>query len=70
MFTILIIAFHSGHLLTDLVKSIDNNISIVILDNSQDYNLKNELAKLTNDYNGVNDVHSINMNKYIKSMRG
>ena len=32
--------------------------------------LKKELAKLTNDENGVNDVHSINMNKYIKSMRG
>jgi len=32
--------------------------------------LKKELAKLTNDENEVNDVHSINMNKYIKSMRG
>ena len=32
--------------------------------------LKKELAKLTNDENGVNDVHSLNMNKYIKSMRG
>ncbi len=32
--------------------------------------LKKELAKLMNDENGVNDVHSINMNKYIKSMRG
>ena len=45
MFTILIIAFHSGHLLTDLVKSIDKNFSIVILNNSQDYNLKNELER-------------------------
>ena len=32
--------------------------------------LKKELAKLTNDENGVNDVHALNMNKYIKSMRG
>ena len=31
--------------------------------------LKKELAKLTNDEKEVNDVHSINMNKYIKSMR-
>ena len=45
MFTILIMAFHSGHLLTDLVKSIDKNFSIVIVDNSQDYNLKNELER-------------------------
>ena len=32
--------------------------------------LKKELAKLTNDEKEVNDVHSINMNKYIKSMGG
>ena len=45
MFTILILAFHSGHLLPDLVESIDKNFSIVILDNSQDYDLKNKLEK-------------------------
>ena len=45
MFTILIMAFHSRHLLPDLVNSIDKDFPIVILDNSQDYDLKSKLEK-------------------------
>ena len=50
MFTILIMAFHSRHILRDLVKSIDKDFPIVILDNSQDYDLKSKLEK---DYSNV-----------------
>ena len=50
MFTILIMAFHSRHLLPDLVKSIGMDFPIVILDNSQDYDLKSKLEK---DYSNV-----------------
>ena len=49
MFTILIMAFHSSHLLPDLVKSIDKNFPIVIVDNSQDYDLKNKLEQENNN---------------------
>ena len=45
MFTLLIMSFHSKHLVIDLVKSIDKNIPIVILENSQDYDLKDQLEK-------------------------
>ena len=45
MFTILIMSFHSGHLVPDLVKSIDKDFPIVIVDNSQDYVLKKKLEK-------------------------
>lgn len=43
MFTILIMSFHSRHLVGDLVKSIDKNIPIVIVENSRDIELKNKL---------------------------
>ena len=45
MFTLLILSFHSKHLVIDLVKSIDKKIPIVILENSRDYELKNKLEK-------------------------
>ena len=45
MFTILIMSFHSRHLVGDLVKSIDEDIPIVIVENSQDYDLKKRLEK-------------------------
>tara|TARA_Y100000590_G_C15527064_1_gene941684 strand:- start:132 stop:986 length:855 start_codon:yes stop_codon:yes gene_type:complete len=38
-------AFHSHHLIYDLVKSIDEKIPIVIVENSLDNNLKNQLEK-------------------------
>lgn len=43
MFTILIMSFHSRHLIDNLVKSIDKNIPIIIVENSQDHVLKNKL---------------------------
>ena len=46
MFTILIMSFNSRHLVGDLVKSIDEKIPIVIVENSQDYELKNRIEKL------------------------
>tara|TARA_Y100000590_G_scaffold449208_1_gene586989 strand:+ start:11910 stop:12782 length:873 start_codon:yes stop_codon:yes gene_type:complete len=45
MLTILIMAFHSHHLIYNLVKSIDKNIPIVIVENSLDKDLKNKLEK-------------------------
>ncbi len=45
MFTLLIMSFHSEHLITKLVDSIDDNIPIVIIENSQNYNLKTTLEK-------------------------
>ena len=45
MFTILILSFHSRYLIGELVKSIDKNIPIVIVENSQDQDLKNTLEK-------------------------
>ena len=45
MFTILIISFHSRHLIGNLVKSIDKTIPILIIENSQDQDLKNKLEK-------------------------
>ena len=45
MFSILIISFHSRHLLSELVKSIDKNIPIIIVENSLDHNLKNKLEQ-------------------------
>ena len=45
MFTLLIMSFHSRHLIENLVKSIDKNIPIIIVENSQDYDLKNKLEK-------------------------
>lgn len=45
MFTILIMSFHSRHLISKLVKSIDKNIPIVIVENSQDQDLKNKLER-------------------------
>ena len=38
-------SFHSSHLVCDLVKSIDKKIPIVILENSQNYDLKKKLEK-------------------------
>ena len=46
MLTILIMAFHSHHLIYNLVKSIDKNIPIVIVENSLDKDLKNKLENL------------------------
>tara|TARA_Y100000590_G_scaffold49633_1_gene52451 strand:- start:9474 stop:10346 length:873 start_codon:yes stop_codon:yes gene_type:complete len=43
MFTLLIMSFHSSHLIYNLVKSIDTNIPIVIVENSQNYDLKKNL---------------------------
>ena len=45
MFTLLIMSFHSEHLITKLVDSIDDKIPIVIVENSQNYNLKNKLEE-------------------------
>jgi len=45
MFTILIMSFHSRHLIGNLVKNIDKNIPIIIVENSQDHDLKNKLEK-------------------------
>ena len=45
MFTILIMSFHSKHLVRNLVKSIDKNIPIVIVENSQDHDLKSKLER-------------------------
>ncbi len=45
MLTILIMSFHSRHLIDGLVESIDKNIPIVIVENSQDKDLKNRLEK-------------------------
>ena len=45
MFTILIMSFHSKHLVSNLVKSIDRNIPIVIVENSQDHDLKSKLER-------------------------
>ena len=50
MFTILIMSFHSRHLISNLVKSIDKNIPIVIVENSLDQKLKIELE---NNYQNV-----------------
>ena len=43
MFTLLIMSFHSRHLVGELVKSINKEIPIVIVENSQDYDLKKKL---------------------------
>ena len=45
MFTILILSFHSRHLIINLVKTIDRNIPILIIENSQDNELKEILEK-------------------------
>ena len=45
MFTLLILSFHSSHLISKLVENIDKKIPIVIVENSQDYELKNKLEK-------------------------
>ena len=45
MFTILIMSFHSRHLIVPLIESIDRKIPIVVLENSQDYELKNLIEK-------------------------
>ena len=45
MFTILIMSFHSRHLIYNLVKSINSDIPIVIVENSQDYDLKINLEE-------------------------
>ena len=50
MFTILIMSFHSRHLLPNLVKSINKDFPIVIVDNSQDFVLK---KKLEEDHDNV-----------------
>jgi len=43
MFTVLIMSFHSRHLIGELVKNINKNIPIIIVENSQDLDLKNTL---------------------------
>ena len=53
MFTILIMSFHSGHLIENLVKSIDKNIPVVIVENSLNISLK---EKLENEYSNVNKL--------------
>ena len=45
MFTILILSFHSRHLIVKLVKTIDRNIPILIIENSQDKELKDILER-------------------------
>ena len=45
IFTLLIMSFHSRHLVGKLVKSIDKKIPIVIVENSQDYDLKKKLER-------------------------
>ena len=45
MFTIVIMSLHSRHHLTKFVEKIDENIPIVIFENSQDYEIKEELEK-------------------------
>mgnify|MGYP003956130893 CR=1 FL=1 len=45
MFSLLILSFHSRHLIINFVKEIDKNIPIVIVENSQDTELKNILEK-------------------------
>ena len=37
MFTLLIMSFHSEHLVTKLVDSVDKDIPILIVENSQNY---------------------------------
>ena len=49
MFTLLIMSFHSRHLVGKLVKSIDKKIPIVIVENSQDYDLKKTLEREHNN---------------------
>ena len=43
MFTIVILSFHSRHLIIKFVENIDSSIPIIIIENSCDINLKNEL---------------------------
>lgn len=45
MFTLLIMSFHSEHLVTKLVDSVDKDIPILIVENSQNYELKKKLEE-------------------------
>ena len=45
MFTIVILSFHSKHLIVNFVKNIDQNIPIIIVENSLDVELKELLEK-------------------------
>ena len=50
MFTIVILSFHSQHLVEKTVKSLDRKIPIIIIENSQNSNLK---KKLETEYQNV-----------------
>jgi len=43
--TTIIVSFHSGHIIEDLIKSIDKSIKIIIIENSLNSKLKTDLEK-------------------------
>ena len=53
--TILIVSFKSEKVIHECIKSIDNDIKILVVDNSNDYKLKKELE---NRYNNVSCILS------------
>ena len=46
--TIVLISHNSLELVTDFVNNLSNNIKIIVVDNSKDFKLKNELVNLKN----------------------
>jgi GT2 family glycosyltransferase len=43
--TLIVVSYHSGHIIENLINSFEKNIKILIIENSLDYNLKLKLEK-------------------------